>query len=73
MIVPYIAKELLAEIEQRKIELNPIVYQERMDKSSGKVRKIGLTSIKQQVYDYILTPLMAPHTEPRYMRIMLRD
>lgn len=53
IIVPYIAKELLAEIEQRKIELNPIVYQERMDKSSGKIRKIGMTSIKQQVYDYV--------------------
>ena len=52
-IVPYIAKELLAEIKQRKIELKPITYQERCDKSSGKLRKIGMTSIKQQVYDYI--------------------
>lgn len=42
------------EIMERKIELSPIHYQNRYDLSSRKLREIGVASIKQQVYDYIV-------------------
>lgn len=47
------AECLYAEIENRFLVLKPIEYQFRYDESSGKVRKIGISSIKQQVFDYI--------------------
>lgn len=53
VVIPYIAECLLTEILTGKIKLRPIIYQDRVDSSSMKVRKIGLTTIKQQVFDYI--------------------
>lgn len=53
-ILPLIAKDMLAEIESQSIALKPIKYEERIDKASGKIRNIGISSIKQQVYDYIV-------------------
>ena len=41
------------EIKNRNIKLDPITYDERYDKSSKKIRKIGISSMKQQCYDYI--------------------
>lgn len=53
-ILPLIAKDMLAEIESQSITFKPIKYEERIDKASGKIRNIGISSIKQQVYDYIV-------------------
>lgn len=53
-IVDYIAKEMYLEIKERRIKLEPIEYEDRYDKSSKKIRKIGISSMKQQCYDYIV-------------------
>lgn len=45
---------LYEEIENRAIDLKPIDYQMRYDVSSEKMREIGIASIKQQVYDYVV-------------------
>lgn len=60
VLTPYIARELFLEIKNRDIQLSPIKYQERVDPSSGKIREIGITSIKQQVYDYICVNALKP-------------
>lgn len=60
VLAPYIARELFLEIKTRNIQLNPIKYQERIDPSSGKTRVIGITSIKQQVYDYVCVNALKP-------------
>ena len=60
VLTPYIARELLLEIKNRNIQLSPINYQERVDPSSGKIRVIGITSIKQQVYDYVCVNALKP-------------
>lgn len=49
-----IAKDIYKEIVNKKIKLEPIKYKFRYDRSSQKIRKIGLASIKQQVYDHIM-------------------
>lgn len=59
-LVPFIAQEMLKEIKERDITLKEIVYQQRIDRSSGKIRDIGITSIKQQVYDYICVNALKP-------------
>lgn len=51
--IDYIADQIFIEIKTRKIKLYPIKYDERYDPSSKKVRKIGISSMKQQCYDYI--------------------
>lgn len=48
-----IALSLYQEISTQSITLEPIKYIDKVDVSSGKIRKIGLATIKQQVYDYI--------------------
>lgn len=53
-LVDYIAIKIYLEIRDRNISLPPIHYQIRKDKSNGKDREIGIASIKQQVYDYII-------------------
>ena len=60
VLAPYIARELFLEIKNRNIQLSPINHQERVDPSSGKIREIGITSIKQQVYDYICVNALKP-------------
>ena len=52
-IVDFIAKEMYLEIIERKISLDPIKYEERYDKSSKKIRNIGIACMKQQCFDYI--------------------
>lgn len=51
--VDYISYQMYLEIKSRNIQLHPIEYDERYDKSSKKIRKIGISSMKQQCYDYI--------------------
>lgn len=52
-LIDRIAYDMLNDINNRRIEFKPIVYQERFDSGSNKVRKIGITTIKQQIFDYI--------------------
>lgn len=52
-LVDYIADCIYKEIINRQIDLPPIRYQIRKDYSSGKLREIGISSMKQQLYDYI--------------------
>lgn len=52
-IVDYIANEMYLEIKERRIQIDPIFYEDRYDSSSKKIRKIGIASMKQQCYDYI--------------------
>lgn len=49
MVIDLLHKELLT----RQASWAPIVYSEQLDPSSGKVRKIGTQSVKQQIYDYV--------------------
>lgn len=37
-----------------------IWYREKIDGSSGKVRRIGIQNIKQQLYDYIAVEALKP-------------
>lgn len=53
LIVDYMSKEIYKEIKERNIQLPPISYQMRKDDSNGKMREIGISSMKQQLYDYI--------------------
>lgn len=59
-LFPVIAKDLLEEINNKCIPLRKIHYQNRTDKASGKERRIGIASIKQQVYDYIVINAIKP-------------
>ena len=52
-LFPLISNSFYQEIINRNIKLEPIIYQERFDRTSNKLRKIGISSIKQQIYDYI--------------------
>lgn len=52
-IVDYIAEQMYLEIKERRISLMPIKYDERYDEVAKKTRKIGISSMKQQCYDYI--------------------
>ena len=59
-LFPVISKDLLEEINNNCIPLRKIHYQNRTDKASGKERRIGIASIKQQVYDYIVINAIKP-------------
>ena len=52
-LVDYIAYRMYQEIKHQNVHMSPIEYQQRHDGSSGKIREIGIASIKQQCYDYI--------------------
>ena len=41
------------EIIDKNYIVKPIRYREQVDKCNGKVRKIGIQDVKQQIYDYI--------------------
>ncbi len=52
-VIRYIAEELYQELTERKIKLAPISYSDRIDGATKKIRKIGTSSMKQQIFDYI--------------------
>lgn len=52
-LADFISKELYNEIKEKRIDLIPIEYQIRKDHSNGKLREIGISSMKQQLLDYI--------------------
>ncbi len=47
------AAEMAQEIATRNVSFPAISYSMRYDGNSGKIREIGVESIKQQVYDYV--------------------
>ena len=52
-LVDYIAEQMYIEIKEHTINISPIKYEERYDDVAKKVRKIGISSMKQQCFDYI--------------------
>lgn len=58
--VEIVITELREEIIHDAISFPPIWYREKVDGSSGKVRRIGIQNIKQQLYDYIAVEGLKP-------------
>ena len=52
--------DLQEEIKNDSISFPAIWYREKIDDSSGKIRRIGIQNIKQQLYDYIAVEGMRP-------------
>ena len=48
------------EIKSENISFPEIWYREKVDGSSGKIRRIGIQNIKQQLYDYIAVEGLKP-------------
>lgn len=48
------------EIKSGNISFPEIWYREKVDRSSGKIRRIGIQNIKQQIYDYIAVEGLKP-------------
>ena len=59
-IVELIITELQSEIVSESVSFPKIWYREKVDGSSGKVRRIGIQNIKQQLYDYITVEGLKP-------------
>ena len=59
-IVEIIISDLQKEIISGSISFLRIWYRDKIDSSSGKVRRIGIQNIKQQLYDYIAVEGMRP-------------
>ena len=59
-IVELIITELQSEIVNGSVSFPKIWYREKIDGSSGKVRRIGIQNIKQQLYDYIAVEGLKP-------------
>lgn len=59
-IVEIAITEIQTEIKEDNISFPPIWYREKVDGSSGKVRRIGIQNIKQQLYDYIAVEALEP-------------
>lgn len=53
-LVDYISLKIYDEIMNKKIHLDAIRYSKRIDGISKKTREIGISSMKQQLYDYIV-------------------
>ena len=52
-LITQISYKLYFEIMDRELILRPIKYELKYDATSDKVREIGVSSIKQQIYDYL--------------------
>ena len=59
-IVELVITELQSEIVSGSVSFPKIWYREKVDGSSGKVRRIGIQNVKQQLYDYIAVEGMKP-------------
>lgn len=72
-IVEIAISDLKEEIINESVSFPHIWYREKIDASSGKVRRIGIQNIKQQLYDYIavegLNPLLKRIGEFQYASI----
>lgn len=75
-VVDKICDILREEIISGNISFPKIWYQEKIDGSSGKVRRIGIQNVKQQLYDYIavegLHPVICRIGEYQYASIKSR-
>lgn len=58
-LIKDISKDVFHEITNRNIQVEPINYLKKKDNCSGKIRDIGIASIKQQIYDHVC--VMACH------------
>lgn len=52
-IINTIVDGMIQEIKERDYVIKPIWYSEKKDGCSGKIRRIGIQDIKQQLYDYV--------------------
>lgn len=72
-IVEIIISDLQKEIANESLSFPQIWYRDKIDGSSGKIRRIGIQNIKQQLYDYIavegLKPLLKRIGEYQYASI----
>lgn len=72
-ITEIIISKLQEEIIKKSISFPEIWYRDKVDGSSGKIRRIGIQNIKQQLYDYIavegLKPLLKRIGEYQYASI----
>ena len=59
-IVEIIISDLQKEIANESLSFPQIWYRDKIDGSSGKIRRIGIQNIKQQLYDYIAVEGMKP-------------
>lgn len=59
-ITEIIISELQEEIIKGSISFPEIWYRDKVDGSSGKIRRIGIQNIKQQLYDYIAVEGLKP-------------
>ena len=59
-IAEIIISDLQKEIANESLSFPPIWYRDKIDGSSGKIRRIGIQNIKQQLYDYIAVEGMKP-------------
>lgn len=72
-LVEAIVDDIQKEIIDWDIKFPPVWYREKIDASSGKIRRIGIQNIKQQIYDYIamegLQPILKRIGEHQYASI----
>lgn len=59
-IVERVIDTVQEEIINRNVTFPPIWYRTKVDGPSGKVRRIGIQNIKQQLYNYIAVEAMGP-------------
>jgi len=59
-LVEAIVDDIQNEIINWDIKFPPVWYREKIDASSGKIRRIGIQNIKQQIYDYIAVEALQP-------------
>ena len=52
--------DIQKEIINWDIKFPPVWYREKIDASSGKIRRIGIQNIKQQIYDYVAVEALQP-------------
>lgn len=60
--------ELAEEVRERRLSLEPIRRYERTEPTNGKVRTIGIESVKQQVLDYAVVLALRPMLDARVGR-----
>lgn len=52
--------DIQSEIINWDIKFPPVWYRKKIDESSGKIRRIGIQNIKQQIYDYVAVEALQP-------------
>lgn len=72
-LVEAVIDDIQNEIINWDIKFPPVWYREKVDPSSGKIRRIGIQNIKHQLYDYIaviaLQPILKRIGEHQYASI----